>query len=229
MTAESLPRALSLLEELLVELPSPLAPGRPEPLRAAMLGSIEADARRYLRREAEDECGWKPQGLELRFGFTDEEQASLPPLTLGPDVSMRGVIDRVDVDPGSGRAIVRDYKTGSVRPAWASARWAEDGQLQVALYMVAVRQLLGLDPVAGFYQPLGGDLRPRGVYQEGAPVPAGAFGTDQRPAEELDELLADAINRAVDIAAQLRTGELVPCPQTCSRYGCSFPGICRSQ
>ena len=34
--------------------------------------------------------------------------------------------------------------------------------------MIAVRELLGLEPVAGFYQPLGGgDLRARGVFVEG--------------------------------------------------------------
>ena len=81
------------------------------------------------------------------------------------------MIDRVDVHPGSGRqAIVRDYKSGARRDEWQGARWRTDSQLQVALYMLAVRQLMGLEPVAGLYQPLGGnDLRGRG-YICGTPA-----------------------------------------------------------
>ncbi len=251
LTAETLPRALALLDELIEQRPAPIAPGRPEPLRAAALKAIEADIRRYLVHEAADGCGWEPRGLELRFGFAEEPESlpavtladSLPAVTLGESlpavtpgdgsepVLLRGVIDRLDVDPGgSGEAIVRDYKTGSTRPEYAGARWREDRQLQVALYMVAVRDLLGLVPVAGLYQPLGGgDLRPRGVFLEGAPVPDSVLGNDARSAEELEEVLADAVTRAVALAAELRSGTLRPCPQTCSRDGCRYPGICRSQ
>jgi RecB family exonuclease len=143
-------------------------------------------------------------------------------------VLLRGVIDRVDVDPGGARrAIVRDYKSGSARPEQAAARWHADRQLQLALYMLAVRELLGLEPVAGLYQPLGGgDLRPRGMFLEGAPVGSRVFGTDAREEAELGEVLADAEDRAVALAAQLRSGRLTPCPETCSRDGCRYPGIC---
>ena len=233
LTPDSLPQAIAMLEELLAERPAPVSPGRPEPLRAAARKSIEADLQRYLRHEASDGSAWAPQALELRFGFADEEE-SLPALTLGEEperVTVRGVIDRVDVDPaGSGRAIVRDYKTGSVRPEWAGARWQDDRQLQVALYMLAVRRLLGVTPIAGLYQPLGGnDLRPRGVFVEGAPVPNTVLSNDARSEEELDDVLSDAAARAVALAKQLRSGELKPCPQTCSRDGCRYPGICRIQ
>ena len=233
LSHDSLPRAMAVLDELLAEHAAPVAPGRPEALRAAARRSIEADLRRYVTHEAADGSAWPPQGLELRFGFADEEE-SLPALTLGegPDeVTVRGVIDRVDVDPGgSGRAIVRDYKTGSVRPDYAGARWRDDRQLQVALYMLAVRRLIGVDPIAGLYQPLGGNyLRPRGVFLEGAPVPNTVVPNDARTDEQLDEVLADAAARAVALATQLRSGELKPCPQTCSRDGCRYPGICRIQ
>jgi hypothetical protein len=95
--------------------------------------------------------------------------------------------------------------------------------------MIAVRELLGLEPVAGFYQPLGGDdLRARGAFVDRAPVGSGVVTTDARSREELDEALSDARSRAVALAARLRSGELTPCPETCSRDGCTFPGICRS-
>ncbi|HUO73533.1 MAG TPA: PD-(D/E)XK nuclease family protein [Solirubrobacteraceae bacterium] len=233
VTAESLGEAVRILEDVVTEMPPTIAPGRSEAVRAAALRTIIADLRRYLAHEAADDCDWEPRGLELRFGFLGEEGA-LPAVTLGAGTSeqiqLRGVIDRVDVDPsGSGHAIVRDYKSGSQRPEYPAARWQADRRLQVALYMVAVRRLLGLDPVAGLYQPLGGgDLRARGVYLEGAPVGVRLVDRDARDADALEEILRDAEERAVQLAARLRTGELTPSPETCSRDGCKYPGICRS-
>ena len=50
--------------------------------------------------------------------------------------------------------------------------------------MLAVRELLGLEPVAGFYQPLGGgDLRARGVFLEGAAVGGSVVANDARTEE----------------------------------------------
>jgi hypothetical protein len=60
-------------------------------------------------------------------------------------------------------------------------------------------------------------------------VGSGVVATDARAAEELDEMLADAAQRAVALAASLRAGDLEPCPQNCSRDGCRYPAICRSQ
>jgi ATP-dependent helicase/DNAse subunit B len=230
VTPATLPDALRILDDVLEELPPTVAAGRPEAVREATLRSIAADLRRYLEHEAAGGAGWEPRGLELRFGFTEEE-GSLPMLVLGRGDArafVRGVIDRVDVDPaGSRRAIVRDYKSTSARPEHQGARWEADRQLQVALYMIVVRELLGLEPVAGLYQPLGGgDLRPRGVFLEGTPIGSGVVANDAREQPELDAVLAAAEERAVALAMELRSGRLAPCPQTCSRDGCRYPGIC---
>jgi RecB family exonuclease len=245
--ANSLPRAQTLLSELLAERApaggSRLAPGRPDVVRAGALRAIEADLRRYLEHEARTGGGgWRPEGLELRFGFdvrADDGESgpagsaadSLPPLELeagGQRLLLRGMIDRVDVD-SAGRAMVRDYKSGASRPEHPGARWSADRRLQVALYMLVVRQLLHRDPAAGFYQPLrGDDLRARGIFRKGVEV-GGVVPTDGREAEELDSELDDAAARAVALAAALRSGGLTPCPQNCSRDGCAYPGICRSQ
>ncbi|MFZ0091615.1 MAG: PD-(D/E)XK nuclease family protein [Solirubrobacteraceae bacterium] len=236
LTPASLARARSILHRRLTELAtgaaSGLAPGSPEVVRAGALRALEADLRRYLEHEAGTGEEWQPVGLELRFGFEGEDVASRPALELGagPDrVRLRGLIDRVDAD-GDGHAIVRDYKSGARRQGWSAARWAADRQLQVALYMLVVRELLGLDPVAGFYQPLrGDDLRARGVFVKGTPVRRGVVATDGREPGEVETMLADAADRAVKLARSLRAGELVPCPQNCSRDGCAYPAICRSQ
>ncbi|HEY2319087.1 MAG TPA: PD-(D/E)XK nuclease family protein [Solirubrobacteraceae bacterium] len=235
VTPVSLQTAESILDRLIAEFAAEgagtLSPGSPEVVRAGALRAIEADLRRYLHHEARTAGVWRPLGLELRFGFADEE-GGLPPLALGKGpgaVLVRGVVDRVDVD-GAGHAVVRDYKSGAQRPGWSAARWSEDRQLQVALYMLVVRELTDAEPVAGFYQPLRGeDLRARGVFVEGAPVGAGTVRTDARSADEVEALLGDAAERAVGLAASLRAGKLEPCPQNCSRDGCKYPAICRSQ
>ena len=87
-----------------------------------------------------------------------------PSLELG-EIELRGRIDRIDLAPDGRSAIVRDYKTGK---AVASAdKFSDTGTLQIQLYMLVARRVLGLDPVAGLYQPLGApapkDRRPRGV------------------------------------------------------------------
>jgi ATP-dependent helicase/DNAse subunit B len=237
VTPGSVARAREILEGLLAELADgaagTLSPGAPELVRAGALRAIESELRRYLDHEAAAGSGWRPAGLELRFGFAEEDGGdALPPLELGEGderVLVRGMVDRVDVD-GAGHAVIRDYKSGARRQGWSAARWTEDRQLQVALYMLVVRDLLELQPVAGFYQPLRGeDLRARGVFAKGVDVGSAAVYTDAREQTEIDELLADAAQRAVALAVSLRGGELTPCPQTCSRDGCAYPAICRSQ
>jgi RecB family exonuclease len=190
---------------------------------------VAADLGRYLDYEARDGSTWPIRGLELRFGF-DEDPESLPALELDEDIRLRGIIDRVDFDAADGcHAIVRDYKSGSARPEHQGARWETDRQLQVALYMIAVRELLGLEAVAGFYQPLGGgDMRARGVYMRDAAPGECLVGNDGRDPDKLRELLDEARARALALAGRLRAGELEPSPATCSRDGCKYPGICRA-
>jgi ATP-dependent helicase/nuclease subunit B len=227
LTETSVVRAEQLVGELTTALPDEMAPGRPESVRAAILRGIVADLRRYLESEAGDGLEWTPQALELRFGL-DEDEGALPPLTLGAGeerVLIRGMIDRVDVN--GRQAVVRDYKSGSSRRQRGAAKWLSESELQVALYMIAVRRLLDLEPVAGLYQPLTGrELRPSGAYLNDVDVSARAYRTDALAPEQLDEVLAEVEARAVALAAQLRRGELVPCPETCSRDGCRHPGIC---
>ena len=237
LTPDSLARAREILDGALAELaggrrdPVALGVGRPEIVRAGALRAIEADLRRYLEHEARTGARWRPYALELRFGFDDVPE-SLPALGLGDGdgrVLVRGVIDRVDTDDG-GRAVVRDYKSGAGRPGHPAARWVADRQLQVALYLLVVRELTGLDPIGGFYQPLrGDDLRARGMFVEGAQAGGCTVGNDARDRDEFSAALDESGARAVALAAALRSGAVTPCPQTCSRDGCAYPGICRSQ
>ena len=205
VSERSLPRALEILQRQMGQLGGrarALGAGEPPVVRAGALRAIEAALRRYLEHEAATSEGWRPVALERRFGF-DEAEGSLPPLALGdgPEpVLVRGAIDRIDVDR-AGRALVRDYKSGAPRADWPAARWKPDRRVQVALYMLVVRELEQLDVIAGNYQPLrGDDLRARGVFADEVDAAAGFHAGDMRSREELDEELADAAARAVELA-----------------------------
>jgi ATP-dependent helicase/DNAse subunit B len=156
---------------------------------------------------------------------------ALPALDLGGGLRLRGRIDRVDLATardGGGKAVVYDYKGRLAPPA---AKWTEQGNVQVALYMRAVEQLLGLEAVGGFYQPLsGGDLRARGVLDGDSGVEIECVRGELRKHGEVRELLEEAVATARLAAAQAGRGELEPRPRTCAyRGGCMYPTICRCE
>jgi ATP-dependent helicase/DNAse subunit B len=223
----ALPAAAELVRAVVAEEAPRFALGRGAAAQAAAAHEIAADVARLLTHEAQAAGAFHPLELELRFGM-GEEDGALPALVLGDGaLRLRGVIDRVDLD-AAGRALVRDFKSGRRSPSWPVARWTVDDQLQVALYMVAVRELLGREPVGGVYQPLRGeDLRARGIVRDDVDAGELVLPTDRRSREELEHELDAAAARACELAVRLRGGELAPMPETCSPGGCAFPGICR--
>jgi hypothetical protein len=186
----------------------------------ALLRGLEADLERYVRTEAECGAGYEPTVLEWSFGRDDDEH---PPLRLADGALVTGRVDRVDVGPG-GAAVVRDYKG---RTAVGGGKWADDLQLQVALYLLAVRELLGLEPVAGLYQPLvGRKLSARGLVRDD--VPGRYTRTDLVDADAFEAGLEHARELAERTAADLHAGRIKPCPERCSSRGCRYPAICRA-
>ncbi|MGH2904267.1 MAG: PD-(D/E)XK nuclease family protein [Solirubrobacteraceae bacterium] len=249
-SARLTPPRLRLAKELLraallereAEFPLSTAPER----RPGLSRRLQADLERYLEHAAEQESPLEPTYLELGFGFEPGEEEgehdsalsapaspapapptpALPAFDLGGGLRLRGRIDRVDLAAGAERAVVYDYK-GRLAPV--AAKWTEQGKVQVALYMGAVEQLLGLEAVGGFYQPLsGGDLRARGVLDGESGVEIECVRGELREREQVRELLEEAVATARAAAAQAGRGELEPRPRTCAyRGGCAYPTICR--
>jgi RecB family exonuclease len=162
-------------------------------------------------------------------GSAEAEPEGLPALELEPEgLRVRGRIDRVD--RLGERALVRDYK-GGTRVAGASG-WEAADELQVALYMLAVRDLLDLEPAGGLYVSLAGRGSSRGVVLEDAAEDVGATASrsDLRDARALDGVLAAARVRAGEVADRLRAGDVRPCPESCTPAGgCRYPSICREE
>jgi PD-(D/E)XK nuclease superfamily len=186
---------------------------------------LAADLERYLRHCTEHESPFEPLHLELGFGFQEQDPAGLPALDLAAGLRLRGRIDRIDVGP-AGEALVYDYKGASVSPG---ARWLADGKVQLALYMRAAEELLGLRVIGGFYQPLtGSDLRARGALDADASPELDCVHTDRLPAEEFARLREDTLALARNAAGEAMAGQIDPRPATCAYGGgCSHPAICR--
>jgi ATP-dependent helicase/DNAse subunit B len=227
LTASSLPAAKELLGEALAELgdehPLSVAPERVPGARRRLRRDLE----RYLEHAAESPSPLEPTHLELEFGFADGEPPAPPPLDLGGGVLVRGRIDRVDLG-ADGEAVVYDYKGRAAPPA---ARWLQDRSWQVALYMRAVRQLLGERPVGGFYQPLAGkELAPRGAIDADAGVELHSVRTDRLGHDELELLVDDCLAAARAAALEAKSGALQARPDTCAYGGgCAYPTICRCE
>jgi RecB family exonuclease len=224
LTPASLPDALAALDEALAEHAAGAALDPDPAVHAALLRGTEAELRRTLEHEACVETALEPERFELGFG---REEHDLPLVALaGGRVTLRGQVDRVDVDRERGEAAIRDYKA---RDRFPADTWERDTRLQVALYMLAVQRLLGLRPVAGLYQPLaGGDRRARGlVLEDAAERVGGAVANDVKDADAFAAMLEAAEATAATLADRLASGELHPCPATCSPRGCAYPGVCR--
>lgn len=196
-----------------------------EPMRRRELAeSLWRDLEALVRDEASRASGLIPRRFEVSFGSERSAQELQRGLELGEGLTLSGKIDRIDVDPFSARGIVQDYKAGRNAP---SAREIErELRLQIPLYMLVLRDLVGIEPLGGVYRPLAGDRRPRGLLRAEAQeeVLAGyarndylgedAFWGQVEGAKETARGLAQRI-RAGDVRHDPRHGE---CPSWCDLW-----------
>ena len=61
------------------------------------------------------------------------------------------------------RGIVQDYKSG--RHGHSAAEIEKELRLQIPLYMLVLRDLVGIEPLGGLYRPLAGERRARGLLR----------------------------------------------------------------
>ncbi|MDX6690392.1 MAG: hypothetical protein QOG15_1849 [Solirubrobacteraceae bacterium] len=225
LSVENLPLARELVAASLARLEKKAEfrmSGDPSRQRA-LAHRLRADVLRYLEHAARAGSELEPAAFELTFGARDDEH---PPFELAPGVRLRGRIDRIDTGAG-GKAIVYDYKG---RTAVESAKWRDKHKFQVALYIAVAREVLGLDPVGGLYQPIGGkDPRPRGAIVDGADPGLATVTTDRLPREGFDAIVDAVLEDALQAVAELRAGALEPRPDSCAwnGSGCTYPTICR--
>jgi hypothetical protein len=207
------------------------------PAERAIRRRVERLLVRFLGEEADRGGGaFEPLLLEAKFG--EDEDSERPALEID-GWRLHGAIDRADRSP-DGRALIHDYKmAGSASPA---KKLEEDAKLQLQLYVLAVRERWGLNPIGALYHPLRAtrERSPRGlVLKDEAPDLAAyhLVGTDVLSAEDFEMHLEEARARAGRIVTRMRSGDIDRDPgpreglrnhDVCPSF-CDFAPICRRE
>jgi ATP-dependent helicase/DNAse subunit B len=221
--ADRLDEALVFLRECLAEA---IAGGVRMELsdleRLELEETLARDLEHFVKQEVELGLPLVPRRFEVGFGTSSAPVELQRGLELG-GFTVSGKIDRIDVDPFSARGIVQDYKLGRAH----GARDIEtEHKLQIPLYILALRDLVGMEPLGGLYRGLTGTREARGLVRADAREDAvpGLKRPDYLSEDDfwhqVDEAQARA-RRAVDrvhagdVRTDPRSGE---CPRWCSLW-----------
>ena len=191
-------------------------------LRAALAGILEAEKRR--------EAVLRPAWFEVPFGLDREgSHPAVPILAGGQNERLSGIIDRIDSDPERKLGYVVDYKYSAserVREQFKASLADEMANFQPAIYLLALREALGLEPVGMELLSAKKGIQRFAVGREALADLWGAPKKSQR----LDEASFEAfLQRAGTIMAGLiaaaRTGDIETRPKDLERCG---PGACEA-
>ena len=186
--------------------------------------SLRRDLEQFVRDEAVSELPLVPRRFEVSFGSERSAPELQRGLDLGDGITLSGKIDRIDVDPASARGIVQDYKSG--RTGHSAVEIEKELRLQIPLYMLVLRDLVGIEPLGGLYRPLAGERRARGLLRleakdDGIPgfakndyLDEEAFWARVDGAKELAQGFAQRI-RAGDVRHDPKGGD---CPAWCDLW-----------
>jgi ATP-dependent helicase/DNAse subunit B len=177
-------------------------------LQAAELRyTLRTELEGFVRDEAQSKVEFVPRRLEVAFGSERAAPELQRGLALADGVWLSGKIDRIDVDPFSARGIVQDYKSG--KGAHSARDIDRELRLQIPLYVLALRDLVGIEPLGGVYRAVAGRRLTRGMLRESAREDLPGFAKD----DYLDEdafwsQVESARERAAENAGRIRAGDV---------------------
>jgi ATP-dependent helicase/DNAse subunit B len=189
--------------------------------------SLFRDLEGFVRDEAASPLRLVPRRFEVSFGSERSAPELQRGLQLGDGLYLSGKIDRIDVDPFSARGIVQDYKSG--RSAHSAKQIDEELKLQIPLYMLVLRDLVGIEPLGGVYRALAGARVTRGLlHGEAAEDLPGYQRNDYLDDAEFWSLVETARERARGYALRIRAGDVRHDPKggTCPTW-CDLWTMCR--
>ena len=189
--------------------------------------SLFRDLEGFVRDEAGSPLRLVPRRFEVSFGSDRSAPELQRGLQLGDDLYLSGKIDRIDVDPYSARGIVQDYKSG--RSAHSAKQIDEELKLQIPLYMLVLRDLVGIEPLGGVYRALAGARVTRGLLAAGAADDLPGYQrNDYLPDDEFWSLVETARERAHGYAQRIRSGDVRHDPKggACPTW-CDLWPMCR--
>jgi ATP-dependent helicase/DNAse subunit B len=219
-----LDRALPFLRRCLDQAVSGVRMELTELQRQELDQSLWRDLEAFVRAEASSKVSLVPQRFEVSFG---RERSTFGGLDLGEGLSLSGKIDRIDLETFGARGIVQDYKSG--RKAHSAQEIAQEQRLQIPLYMLVLRDLVGIEPLGGLYRPLAGERKPRGLLRASAKEELpGYTRTDYLDDEEFWARLETARGDARTLAQRIREGDVRHDPRggSCPPW-CDLWRVCR--
>lgn len=189
--------------------------------------SLWRDLAAFVEEECASQLPLVPRRFEVAFGSERAAPELQRGLELAPGMTLSGKIDRIDVDPFGARGIVQDYKSG--KSAHSARQIESELRLQIPLYMLVLRDLVGLEPLGGLYRPLAGARKPRGLVRgsEAETLP-GYVSHDYLDEEAFWKLVESARETAARLAGRIRTGDVRhdPLGGECPAW-CDLWSICR--
>ncbi len=176
-------------------------------------------------RELSRDRNLVPSHFELDFGRKGSALGSLKiDDGSGGEICIEGQIDRVDTVRGSSKMLVIDYKkSGSNKDL--RARLEKGLELQLPIYLMAVRQLLAGDPIGGELRLLE-ESKERGLYGESAREILG-LGTRKKvySEQEFQNLLSESERQIREVVSRLKGADIRVDSKSCEH--CRFDDVCR--
>jgi len=185
--------------------------------------SLWRDLAAFVAEECQSQLPLVPRRFEVLFGGERAAPELQRGLELAPGLTLSGKIDRIDVDPFGARGVVQDYKSG--KSAHSARQIESELRLQIPLYMLVLRDLVGLEPLGGLYRPLAGARKPRGLVRgsEAETLP-GYVSHDYLDEEAFWGLVESARETAATLAERIRAGDVRhdplggECPSWCDLW-----------
>ena len=165
------------------------------------------DLEQFIRSEASSQLPLVPKRFEVGFGSERSAAELKRGLDLG-ELTVSGKIDRIDLDPFAARGLVQDYKSG--RTAQSAVQIEAELKLQLPLYLLVLRDLIGVEPLGGVYRALAGERPARGLLrvsarEDGVP---GFVSNDYLEEDEFWAKVEWAKATARAFAARIRLGDV---------------------
>jgi ATP-dependent helicase/DNAse subunit B len=186
------------------------------------------DLEGFVRADAGSEIPLVPRRFEVLFGSERSAPELQRGLELTRGIALTGKIDRIDVDPFSARGIVQDYKSG--KTGHSASQIDSELKLQIPLYMLVLRDLVGIEPLGGVYRPLSGERKARGLLRadardEGVP---GFVKSDYLDEESFWAQVGRSRELAIGLVERIRDGDVRHDPKSgdCPTW-CSYWSMCR--
>ena len=219
--------ATSLMRKCLDESVSRVRMDLTEMQERELEQTLWRDLSAFVEEECESPSALVPRRFEVAFGSERAAPELQRGLDLGGGLTLSGKIDRIDVDPFGARGVVQDYKSG--KSAYSARQIESELRLQIPLYMLVLRDLVGLEPLGGLYRPLAGARKPRGLVRgsEEETLP-GYVSHDYLDEEAFWGVVETARGTATALAERLREGDVRhdPLGGECPAW-CDLWTVCR--